>query len=503
MEYELLDTGIFNEDRYFDIYVEYATAAAEDILIKITACTRGPEALPSTCCHALVPQHLVRSPPGQTPARLRLMFCLYIAGRNDLCKFIVKNIILSKGCLSEIGFRPSPWAGHVFLWPSGEGVVMDDSRKTKKELLKELNLLRPQLEEWKRIAQKRKEMVEETETKFFQLCEDIDEVLWIRTPGATERYFVSRSFERIWGRSREELYEDPARVFIESIHPDDRPQVERWMVDYKGAMHYRIVRPDGGVRWINDWRFFLYDEQGAVRRVIGIALDLTSAREKFIKFQQAAKAEALERLVSFVAHEVRNPLQVIRGGVETLETRMGKDRRDEDVLEELHYGVTAVADIINQIMLYALPIHLNISDVSMDDLIETALTKVKTSLEKISIHKRISCPDKMLRVDEEKLICALGNIFMNAVEAMPEGGEIEIRATCTPDRVDIAVSDTGGGIPPENRPHVTDPFFTTKPEGIGLGLSISRKIIQAHRGTMVISSEEGRGTTVEVFLPDH
>jgi PAS domain S-box-containing protein len=226
---------------------------------------------------------------------------------------------------------------------------MDDSRKTKKELLKELNLLRPQLEEWKNLAQKRKEMVEESEAKFLQLTENIEEVFWMDTPGARDGHFVSRSFEKIWGRPREELYKNPRRTFLESIHPDDRRRVEQWTVDHKGPIQYRIVRPDGSVRWINDRRFSLHDEQGTVRKVIGIALDLTSLRERFAKFQQAAKAAAMERLVSFVAHEVRNPLQVIRGGVETLEMRMGKDRRDEDILDELHYGVTAVADIINQI----------------------------------------------------------------------------------------------------------------------------------------------------------
>ncbi|RJP17877.1 MAG: PAS domain S-box protein [Candidatus Abyssobacteria bacterium SURF_5] len=384
-----------------------------------------------------------------------------------------------------------------------EGIFMDDSGKSRKELLREVRTLRLQVEEWKNLAQKRKEMVEDSEAKFLQLTEDIDEVFWMRTPGARGLQYVSRSFELIWGRSREELYMDPLRIFIESIHPDDRPRVEQWLDHYEQPTQYRIIRPDGCVRWINDRRFFLYDEQGAVRKVIGIALDLTSMREKFVMFQQAAKAAALERMVAFVAHEVRNPLQIIRGGVETLEREAESDKKGEPILQELHYGVTAIEEIIGQIILYALPVHPNVSETTTEGLIEAALTKVKRRLDKITIHREFSCPNKTLQVDKEKLIRALCNILVNAAEAMPDGGEMWIRATCTSDKADIAVSDTGRGISPENQARVAEPFFTTKPEGIGLGLSISRKIIEAHRGTMAISSEQGKGTTVEVFLPSN
>lgn len=379
---------------------------------------------------------------------------------------------------------------------------MEDSNKTRSELLKEVNSLRLQVEEWKNIAQKRKEMVEESEAKFLQLTEDIDEVFWMRTPDIRgERFYVSRSFERIWGRSREDLYADPLRIFIESIHPDDRPRVEQWLERREQPIQYRIIRPDGGVRWINDRRFLLYGEKGELRKVIGIALDLTSMREKFAKFQQAAKAAAMERLVAFVAHEARNPLQVIRGGIEALERELGDDKKEEEILEELEYGMTGLEEVINQIILYALPVQLNVSEALVEELIEAALAKAKTRLDGITLHKELSCPDRTLQVDKEKLIRALSNIFLNAVEAMPEGGEMRIRATCAPDKVDIAISDTGQGISLENQAHVTEPFFTTKREGIGLGLSISRKIIEAHRGTMAITSEQGKGTTVEVFLP--
>jgi len=379
---------------------------------------------------------------------------------------------------------------------------MDDNNKTRSELLAELDSLRLQVEEWKRVAWRRKEMVEETEAKFLQLTEDIDEVFWIRVPGiAGEQFQVSRSFERIWGRSREELYADPALIFIESIHPDDRLRVEQWLEKREQPIQYRIIRPDGGVRWINDRRFVLYDEQGEVRKVIGIALDLTSMREKFAKFQLAAKAAALERLVAFVAHEVRNPLQVIRGGMEALDTERGDDKKGEGALQELHYGVTAVEDVISQIIIYALPLQLCISEVTIEDLIEATVIKAKKRLGTVTIHTHLLCRDRTLHVDKGKLIQALGNILVNAAEATPEGGEVWIRTTCTSDRNSISISDSGRGIPLENQVRVTEPFFTTKLERVGLGLSISRKIIESHLGTMAISSGEGQGTIVEVILP--
>jgi signal transduction histidine kinase len=224
-------------------------------------------------------------------------------------------------------------------------------------------------------------------------------------------------------------------------------------------------------------------------------------REKFIKFQQAAKAAALERMVAYVAHEVRNPLQILRSGIEWLEKEM-RDKKQEEVLQELDYGVTALEDVISQIMFYALPIQLTTVEMTVEELIESALAKVKPRLEKVAIRKQLS-PDssRTIHVDKEKLARALANILVNAAEAMPQGGDLLIRTTFLRDRAVIAVSDSGQGISPENQARATEPFFTTKPEKIGLGLSISRKIIEAHAGAMVISSKKGEGTTVEVFLP--
>jgi two-component system cell cycle sensor histidine kinase/response regulator CckA len=387
---------------------------------------------------------------------------------------------------------------------------MNDSRKTKSELLKELASLRLrveelslQVEEWKRLAGKRKEMVEESESRFVQLTEDLEEVFWMYTFGAKPEFYVSPAYEKIWGRSRESLYDNPYS-YMESIHPHDWPRVEKWLEHHAQGMQYRIIRPDGAVRWIADRRFRLFDEQGTLRKVVGFACDITSMREKFIKFQQAERTAALERIAAFVAHETRNPLQIICGGVESLKITMGDEAKCKEILEELVYGVTALEDVISQLIFYALPVHLHASEMTIEELIDSALAKVRPQLEKTAVHQQLS-PNtgKMIYVDKEKMVRALSNMLVNAAEAMPDGGNLWIRTTFRADRAAIAISDSGRGISPEIHARVTEPFFTTKPEGIGLGLSISRKIIEAHIGTMVIPNKKDEGTTVKVFLPSH
>ncbi len=104
-------------------------------------------------------------------------------------------------------------------------------------------------------------------------------------------------------------------------------------------------------------------------------------------------------------------------------------------------------------------------------------------------------------VDPQQLKQALINLLLNAIQATPPGGSVQVMAAAEPEALRIAVTDSGSGIAPEMMDRIFDPYFTTKPEGTGLGLPIALRIIQAHDGTLDVSSALGRGTTVEVRLP--
>jgi signal transduction histidine kinase len=135
--------------------------------------------------------------------------------------------------------------------------------------------------------------------------------------------------------------------------------------------------------------------------------------------------------------------------------------------------------------------------------VDNALAQIAPRLKNISIEKRMGDDTETIYADGEKLSKVLAHLMTNSIEAMPEGGVIRIDSGFLRDResAGITIADTGRGIRPEDLERVTEPFFTTKPDGTGLGLSVSSKIIQAHKGTLSITSEIDKGATVNIVLP--
>jgi PAS domain S-box-containing protein len=378
--------------------------------------------------------------------------------------------------------------------------------KTKQELLEEIKRLRSRIAELEKVAgscELAMLALRESEEELRLVTETIEDVFWIATPGLKEKLYVSPAYEKIWGRSKESLYEDPFS-FIQSIHPDDRRRVREWTQHHEEEIEYRILRPDGSTRWIRDRGFPVYDTHGKVTKFVGVATDITDVKEKVIALKQAEKLTALEHMVAFVAHEMRNPLQVMLSGVETMENGLREDPEKLQILQELRYGIDTLGDAISYLMDYALPIHLDCSWVSVRAVVDNALAQVAPRLKNISIEKRMGDDTQKIYADREKFSKVLAHLLTNSIEAMPEGGVIRIRSRFSKngeDRVRITIADTGRGIRPEDLERVMEPFFTTKPEGTGLGLSVSSKIIQAHKGTLTITSEIDKGATVKIVLP--
>ncbi|RJP25091.1 MAG: PAS domain S-box protein [Candidatus Abyssobacteria bacterium SURF_5] len=380
--------------------------------------------------------------------------------------------------------------------------------KTKEQLLESVAHLEAELDKLQKISTKCELAVKElkeSEEKFRLVTETIQDVFWMSTPYPKKMIYVSPAYETIWGRSRESLHKEPYS-FLEAIHPRDRPRVFNWMKGgYQEEMEYRIVRPDASIRWIRDRGFPITDKDGKVVKFAGVASDITLLRSKHELFSRAERLAALERAVAFVAHEVRNPLQVIEMGIEMLAKEVKGQRNTIEILGELHYGVNALAEVINYLVDYALPLHLQISSLTVSEVVDEALDKVSYKLKNTKVRKELDVDSVRVMGDKEKLAQGLSNIITNSIEAMPRGGLLAIRSRNfpyqNPKRVILRIADRGCGISPENLPRVIEPFFSTKPGGVGLGLSISRKIVRAHKGSMIIRSKKNRGTTVRISLP--
>jgi two-component system NtrC family sensor kinase len=244
-------------------------------------------------------------------------------------------------------------------------------------------------------------------------------------------------------------------------------------------------------------------------------VELRKAHDKLKQMQQnlvhSEKLAALGQFSSSIAHEVKNPLAIILSGLEFLEMKLNSDNTDVSIAIGKIKEATLRADrVLKNILKFSKPSDLQIEKVMSEDLVKDALSffEYKAPLRNINIKTQFAERPIYVEVDKLQIQQVLFNLLMNSVEAMPKGGEIQIKIYNSVFDKDesfcvIEIMDTGEGIPESDLPSIFESFFTTKGngDGTGLGLSISKMIIDDHGGDLIIDSEFGKGTCVKVILP--
>jgi signal transduction histidine kinase len=224
---------------------------------------------------------------------------------------------------------------------------------------------------------------------------------------------------------------------------------------------------------------------------------------------QAAKLATMGELSASIAHELNNPLATVSMRAESLLTKTQQDSPMWRELKIIEQEVERMATLIANLLQFSRRSQPQKSTVDICEEIEKALELIYYHLRKrsIVIWREFAKEAPCIHADRQQLRQLFLNLFTNASDAMPRGGTLTVRVTAPPEskQVIIEVADTGTGIPPEILPKVTDPFYTTKPEGegTGLGLAICRRIVQEHNGTFDLTSEgiPGKGTTARISLP--
>jgi signal transduction histidine kinase len=245
-------------------------------------------------------------------------------------------------------------------------------------------------------------------------------------------------------------------------------------------------------------------ESEAAYREVSKKLDSQVKRQ----LEQLRHAEALAtigRMISVVAHEIRNPVQNIQFGVESLSKMKMSESERSEVLAEIQWGADLLKHLVEDLLNYSKPVKLECSPHPIGDLVSQALKRAEYRLCNIDTHVELEREDRLIFVDPEKFTMVLVNLISNAVEAMPEQGRLTIQSRYHEDGgsgfVGLVISDNGCGIPEENLAKIYEPFFTTKERGTGLGIPICRKIVDVHNGRLIINSKRGEGTTIEITIP--
>ncbi len=218
----------------------------------------------------------------------------------------------------------------------------------------------------------------------------------------------------------------------------------------------------------------------------------------------AERLGGLGEMVASVAHEIKNPLGIVRSTAEILVRRLGKAAPDQVRLAAIIVDETSRLDaVVREFLDFARPRKMEVGEVDLEKMLGRVLEFIRPAAGKNAIDVVLECEAGLsIPGDENQLYRAALNILMNAVQAMPEGGGIRINAgRHGRGQVVIAFSDTGPGMSEEVRRQAFTPFYTNKTRGTGLGLAIVKNIIEAHHGSITVDSSAGQGTTFWVTLP--
>ncbi|MFZ5447188.1 MAG: two-component system sensor histidine kinase NtrB [Thermodesulfobacteriota bacterium] len=240
----------------------------------------------------------------------------------------------------------------------------------------------------------------------------------------------------------------------------------------------------------------------------GVILERRQEEQRSLEAQlhQSERLAALGEMTAGVAHEVRNPLGIISSTAELLRERLARYEPQNRLAQIIVEESNRLNEKVTEFLDFARPRVPNLRPCDLEVTLNRSLELLQPEIKRlgIQVHRDFQLNGRPLMVDQDLLHQAFLNIFLNAIQAMPQGGHLTVSILPGPDGQggEIRIQDDGEGIEPETLKKIFNPFFTTKEKGSGLGLPIVKSIIEAHQGSLKISSTVGAGTTVAITIPE-
>lgn len=325
--------------------------------------------------------------------------------------------------------------------------------------------------------------------------------------------YINQAGEKILGYSKGEVFGKPFGLF----GLNEKQNVSYSFLDHPDNLDTRregrMKRKDGDeipVGFTINQHLSLSGE--AIGKII-IFRDLTRVyriQEEMLKMDRLV---SLGKLASGIAHEIRNPLAGIKTTAQALGEEMAKDDPKREYLNRITKEIDRLNELLKTFFSFAKPQTLLLVPCHIKEIINAIIPFLIKEIADKGIQFVESYHPQLprIRVDKIQMHQAFLNLFLNAIQAMPYGGELKIEANpvilpspegSKQNFIKVVVSDSGKGIPPQILPKIFDPFFTTKPKGIGLGLSITYQIIKKHGGTIKVHSQWEKGTSFTINLPE-
>ena len=231
-----------------------------------------------------------------------------------------------------------------------------------------------------------------------------------------------------------------------------------------------------------------------------ILRDLTDRKQAEEMMLQSEKLSVAGQLAAGIAHEIRNPLTSIKGFLQLMQSDKCEN---EQYFEIIFSELNRIELILSELLMLAKPQESKFKKENINNILNeiTTLLETEANLKNVLIEKKLSSTIPEINCDQNQLKQVFINFIKNAIEAMPKGGVVSVTTKEVENEIEVTVKDNGIGIPKKILEKIGQPFVTTKKSGTGLGLMISFKIIENHKGTIKVNSEEGKGTTFTIRLP--
>jgi two-component system sensor histidine kinase HydH len=249
----------------------------------------------------------------------------------------------------------------------------------------------------------------------------------------------------------------------------------------------------------------LKEKNGTLIGYMILFKDLTEIKALKKEVERSERLASIGRLAAGIAHEIRNPLSSIKGFATYFRERYSDVPEDQKTAEIMVQEVERLNRVIGQLLEFARPMDLKKKPTSLQVLVQHSLKMIEGDANRgnIKLNMNIAPDLKEVLLDPDKMTQVFLNLYLNAIEAMVDGGtlSVELRRDANTKNIRIIISDTGVGITQENLACIFDPYFTTKSSGTGLGLAIVHNIIEAHEGEIKVQSRTGEGTRISILLP--
>ena len=353
----------------------------------------------------------------------------------------------------------------------------------------------------------------ESEERFRQLAESIDDAFWIYDARAARQTYVSPGYAGLFDQDPQELYRDPD-AWLRTVHPEDRARMARaYSVDLpqrEFAYEYRIDT-SGGVRWVRDRGIVVRDAAAQPIRIVGLSENVTERRRAEEVMREADRRK--DEFLALLAHELRGPLAPLGNAVELLrlaaESRPDLRRVQGMLARQVDHLSRLVDDLVDLARIVHGALEVRVEPLDAATVVERALELARPMIEarRLALTVEVAAEPMPVMGDLVRLTQALANVLNNAAKYTPPGGRVSVAAEPRDGAALISVTDSGIGIPAAKLEQIFEPFVQANPAsdaggGLGIGLTLVRRFVQLHGGAVsAASAGPGAGSRFVIALP--